>query len=44
MDAQIASWELNLEPETETLLTIREEMAAWPAEPFVMDWSRINCN
>jgi hypothetical protein len=42
MDTQIASWEMALDADNETVP--REEIATWPSEPYTLDRNAINWN
>ena len=42
MDTQITTWEMSLEQEP--ILSVREEIATWPSEPYKLERDSINWN
>lgn len=42
MDTLLTTWEMNLESEQSS--EVREEIAAWPSEPYKLDRDNINWN
>lgn len=42
MDTQIVTWEMNLESNTPS--STREEIATWPSEPYQLDWDSLTWN
>lgn len=42
MDTQLATWEMNLEPNAAPVT--REEIAEWPSEPYTIDRDSLNWN
>ena len=42
MDTNIFDWEMNAD--SEQTIDLKEEIALWPSETFILDIDAINCN